>query len=271
MKESKYFGQSETVTLKRSEIHPSDYNPRVIDEEGKKQLKRSIKRYGVIGGIVVNKQTGNTIVGGHQKVAILDELNKYPEKDYDVKVELVDVDEKTEKEMNVMLNNPHVGGSWDWDKMRELVGSVDFDYKNAGLTEQDLDIIGVDYLLQTDEEANISNEFDNLLKERDEQHRAELDARREQRDAEREAERLLKAENEPSDNDEKIARMKEVKQQVKEQAIRTAADMSAYVMLSFDTWENKVVFMEKFGYQVNQKIIKGEIFDAKCEPILDEE
>gem|GEM_PF-3690454 len=63
MKENKYFAQSETVTLKRSEIHPSSYNPRMIDDEGKKQLKRSIKRYGCVGGIVVNKRTGNTIVG----------------------------------------------------------------------------------------------------------------------------------------------------------------------------------------------------------------
>ena len=67
---------STIVELKRSAIHPAGYHPRVIDDEAKKALKRSIKKFGVVGGIVVNKRTGNTIVGGHQKVSILDEMYK---------------------------------------------------------------------------------------------------------------------------------------------------------------------------------------------------
>lgn len=56
--ENKYFN-SQSVELKRSQIKLADYNPRSISDEGRKQLKRSIKRYGVVGGIVVNKATGN--------------------------------------------------------------------------------------------------------------------------------------------------------------------------------------------------------------------
>ena len=55
---------SETVTLMRSEIHPADYNPREIDENAKKTLKRGLKDFGLLGGIIVNKQTGYTIVSG---------------------------------------------------------------------------------------------------------------------------------------------------------------------------------------------------------------
>ena len=102
---SKYF-TSEKSTVMRSEIHFADYNPRKIDDEGRRALKRSIKRYGVVDGIVINKQTNNTIVGGHQKVAILDELQKYDEEtkanDYELSVSVVDLDPKAEKELNIL-------------------------------------------------------------------------------------------------------------------------------------------------------------------------
>ena len=72
------FFSSEVIELKRSEIKPADYNPRTISDESRKMLKKSIKQFGVVGGIIINKQTDNTVVGGHQKVAILDEIYKYP-------------------------------------------------------------------------------------------------------------------------------------------------------------------------------------------------
>ena len=145
--DNKYFN-SKSVELKRSQINPASYNPRTISDEGKKALKRSIKLYGVVGGIVVNQATGYTIVGGHQKVAVLDELNKYDksthENDYTLRVELINVDEKTEKQLNITLNNPNVGGNWDFDALARIV--PDIDWKDAGLTDADLNMIGVDYL-----------------------------------------------------------------------------------------------------------------------------
>nr|DAK78484.1 MAG TPA: ParB protein [Bacteriophage sp.] len=91
--DNKYF-TSEIVEIKRSQIHPAVYNPRKISKEGKAALKRSIKNFGVLGGIVINRRTNNTIISGHQKVDILDILNDYPEKDYALRVEVVDYDEK---------------------------------------------------------------------------------------------------------------------------------------------------------------------------------
>ncbi|MBR4993865.1 MAG: hypothetical protein IKY04_06405, partial [Lachnospiraceae bacterium] len=72
---SKYI-KSEVVELMRSQIHLASYNPRVITEEGKKNLKRIIKRYGLVGGLVVNKQ-GFVLVSGHQRITVMDELMKY--------------------------------------------------------------------------------------------------------------------------------------------------------------------------------------------------
>ena len=246
--DNKYF-TSDIVELKRSQIHPADYNPRKISNEGKSALKRSIKNFGVLGGIVVNRRTGNTIVSGHQKVYILDILNDYPDKDYSLRVEVVDYDEKKEKEANCALNSPNVGGEYDYDKLRELI--PDIDYKDAGLTEQDLDIIGVDFNFQTEEENNIADELETLMEPVREEHQAEV--------AQRQAERA-----------EKVAHMKQVKEEVKQAATKAAADMDAYLMLSFDNWDAKVAFCEKFGFNPDEKFLKGEVFSEKIETLLTE-
>lgn len=245
---NKFFG-SEIVELKRSQITPAPYNPRTIDANARRRLKKSLKDFGVVGGIIVNKRTGYTIVGGHQKVSILDEIYKYPENDYYLRVEVVDVDEKTEKTMNIALNNVSITGEWNYDALRELI--PDIDYKDAGLTEQDLDIIGVDFHFQTDEENTIAGELDDLMEPVREEHQADL--------AQRQAERA-----------EKTAHMKQVKQEVKEAATKAAANMDAYLMLSFDTWEAKAEFCEKFGFDPDDKFLKGEVFGEKIETLLTE-
>ena len=204
----------------------------------------------MVGGIVVNQATGYTIVGGHQKVSVLDELNKYNEvtheNDYTLRVELINVDEKTEKSLNVALNNPNIGGQWDYDALARLV--PDIDYKDAGLTDADLNMIGCDFLLQTEEENSLADALEEMMQPVTEQKEAEKAARQ-----------LERA--------EKVAHMKDVKQQVKEQAQETAANMDAYLMLSFDTWEAKAAFCERFGYDPNMKFIKGEVFDEQIERI----
>lgn len=242
----KKFFSSTIVEMKRSEIHPADYNPRKIDEQGKRMLKRSMKQFGVVGGIIVNSQTGNTIVGGHQKVAILDEMYKYPDNDYSLRVEMISVDRKIEKTLNIALNNGNISGQWDYDALAQLV--PDIDYKDAGLTDADLNMIGVDFLLQTEEESSIADSLKDMMAEVTEQNEAEK--------AQRQIERA-----------EKVAHMKEVKQQVKENAQKQAEDMDAYVMLSFDTYEAKVAFMERFGYEPDMKFIKGEVFDEQVERV----
>lgn len=254
--ESKYFDSSKSVSMKRSQIKPASYNPRAISDEGKKALKRSIKLYGVVGGIVVNQATGYTIVGGHQKVAVLDELNKYDksthENDYNLRVELINVDEKIEKQLNITLNNPNVGGNWDYDKMRELI--PDIDYKDAGLTEADLNMIGVDFLLQTEEENDLASALEDMM--------SPVTEKKAEEKAQKQAEKQLEREA-------KIQHMKDVKAQVKEQAQKTAQDMDAYLMLSFDTFEAKAEFCDRFGINPYDKFFKGETFGDMCEVIID--
>ena len=211
--DNKYF-TSESVELKRSQIRLHERNPRVISTENRKALKRGIRKFGMVGGIVVNKRTGHTLVSGHQRLSVMDELQKYnPEtrdNDYTIRVDLIDVEGKEEKELLILLNNPSAQGEWNYDTLREII--PDIDYKDAGLTEEDLDIIGVDFNFQTDEEEAITGELDDLMEPVREERQAEV--------AQQQAERA-----------EKVAHMKQVKEEVKQAATKTAANMDAYLML----------------------------------------
>lgn len=245
MELSKYI-KSETVELNRSAIHFADYNPRKLSEESRKTLKRGIKKFGLVGGIVVNKRTGLTVVSGHQRLSVMDELQKFPENDYKIRVDVIDVDEKQEKELNILINNPNAQGTWDYDALARLI--PDIDYKDAGLTDADLNMIGCDFLLQTEEENSLADALDEMMQ-----------PVAEQKETEKAARQLERA--------EKVAHMKDVKQQVKEAAQKQAQDMDAYVMLSFDTWDAKAAFCERFGYNPYMKFIKGEVFDEQVERV----
>lgn len=247
------FVKGETVTMNRSQIRIADYNPRVISEEGKKSLKRIIKKYGLIGGIVVNKQTGNTLVSGHQRLTVMDELQKYnPEtkdNDYSLKVELISVDEKTEKELNIAMNNPNAQGTWDMDKLAQIV--PDIDYKDVGLTDSDLSIIGLDWLFKTEEENSIVSDMNNLLEPLDQQHQEELEQKRIER------EQLRQVENE-LDRAERIQQMKDLKAKVKDGASEKAEQLDSYVVLSFDTFDARADFLDLLGFPTDSKFLKGE-------------
>ena len=249
---SKYI-KSEVAELNRSAIHLASYNPREITEESKKALKRIIKKYGLVGGIVVNKRTGLTVVSGHQRITVMDELQKYDRKtkenDYKLRVDVIDVDEKTEKELNIAMNNPNAQGTWNRDKLAEMI--PDIDYKDVGLSEADLSLLGLDYMFQTEQESDLANSLSNLMEPVEAEHQEELAAKQAERAA-------------------KVAHMKEVKQQVREAAQQTANNLDAYILLSFDNIENKNTFLQRFGYASESKYIKGEDFDMRCEAISEE-
>lgn len=159
---------------------------------------------------------------------------------------MIDVDEKQEKELNILMNNPNAQGSWDFDTLAQIV--PDIDWKDAGLTDADLNMIGVDYLLQTKEESSIADALSDMMAPVTEQDAADKAAKQLERAT-------------------KVAHMKGVKQQVKENAQKQAENMDAYVMLSFDTFEAKAAFMARFGYDPDMKFVKGEVFSDQIERI----
>lgn len=112
------------------EILLAEYNPRKDlkpgDDEYEK-IRASIEEFGYIDPIIANRRNAN-IIGGHQRWKVLKDLG-YTEID----VIYVDVDEKTEKAMNLALNK--ISGEWDKIKLRELM--IEFE-------EQDLIVTGFD-------------------------------------------------------------------------------------------------------------------------------
>lgn len=90
---------------------------------------------GLVQPIVWNKQTGR-IVGGHQRITQLDSLEG--SSNYKLTVAVVDVDEKREKEINVLLNNPEAQGDWDLEKLKTLLKGEDFELEAAGFDNADM-------------------------------------------------------------------------------------------------------------------------------------
>ena len=109
----------------------------------------------------------------------------------------------------------------------------------------------MDFNFQTEEENTIADELETLMEPVREERQAEV--------VQKQAERA-----------EKVAHIKQVKEEVKQAATKEAADMDAYLMLSFDNWDAKVAFCEKFGFNPDEKFLKGEVFSEKIETLLTE-
>lgn len=278
MQLNKYFEKSVIAEVMRSEIHPHPMNPRFITPEGKKELKKSVKDFGVLGGIVVNKSNGNVIVSGHQKVLILDELNKYkdgdPLTDYKLRVELAEMDEKEELRALVVFNNRRIGGEWDLDKLPDVLKELGEDKTNVGLTNEDLTLMGIDLNFRTDGEDSIASELDDMMSPVNEAHAADVQKRKEEREAIKQAQKEANAMQEAADTEEewqkKVDRIKEAKAKTKEQAYERALQNEAYIMLSFDNFDNKAEFLSQLGYPTDIKFVKGEDLVSKVEVIIDD-
>ncbi|MFR1813214.1 DNA methylase [Dysgonomonas capnocytophagoides] len=244
---SDLYKQSETVVIKRSQINFAPYNPKNHTKEQINEIKKNIKRVAFLGGIVWNVITGN-LIDGHKRVMALDVLNKYdgtPDTDYEVKVEKIELDLKTEKEQNIFQTQSRT--QFDLDSLSTMI--PDIDYKNAGLTDEDLQLIGIDFTFQTETEQSITDEINNLIVPVQNQKEAVKQAKKELSQA------------------EKIAHNKEVKAQVMQEAQDKAENMEAYVMISFEDYKTKAAFMERFGFDAREKFLKGEVFENMIERV----
>lgn len=140
MTKTKTYDSFKMITVNRSDIHGADYNPRKITEASKKKLRKKIREYGLVQPIIINLRTMN-IVGGHQRISILDDLSRGSE--YELQVAAIDVDQQKEVEINVFLNNPSAMGEWDDDLLvgiHEAFPEIDF-ADDLGFDKMDLDCI----------------------------------------------------------------------------------------------------------------------------------
>ena len=111
------------------DLKPATYNPRQISTKQFKDLKASIKKFGLVDPIIINKD--NTVIGGHQRLKICKEL-KYIEIDCVV----LDLSKEEERELNIRLNK----NTGDFD-MDILANEFDIDeLTDWGFKHIDLDI-----------------------------------------------------------------------------------------------------------------------------------
>lgn len=106
--------------MRLTQLKPAAYNPRTISRTALVGLGRSLDRFGLVEPVVVNKRTGYTIVGGHQRVTSLLASGVK-----EGQVVVVDLPVREEKALNVALNN--LTGEWDFDKLRVLLKDLNPD------------------------------------------------------------------------------------------------------------------------------------------------
>lgn len=129
-------------TVPRSSIVEYPNNPRRISESARKKIKGSIKDVGLLEPLIVNESSGH-LIGGHQRLSVLDELERYKPggKDYDIDVSVVELNTEQEAKAVVFLNNPDAQGTWDLDKLAELFTESGVDIVEMGFDKSSLEVM----------------------------------------------------------------------------------------------------------------------------------
>ena len=127
----------ELKKIKIEQIKEAKYNPRKITKEELDKLKNSIKQFGYVEPIIVNKKTDN-VVGGHQRLKALKEL-----KQKEVDVIYIDIEENKEKALNLALNK--ITGDWDEEKLIDLLNDIETKeeelLKYTGFDEKEIEVL----------------------------------------------------------------------------------------------------------------------------------
>lgn len=140
--------------MNRKDIKKAKYNPRKMDKSERENLTHSMEEFGLCEPLVFNERTG-TLVGGHQRLAILDK--DHDTKDYEIGVAVIDVDLATEKRLNIWLNQSAAQGSWDNKLLNEMRIDLCVPFNDFGFPEEEVDYLNK---LFSEHDENISKILD---------------------------------------------------------------------------------------------------------------
>lgn len=133
-----------SVRVWRHELRPHPKNPRTIGKKQEQRLRGKVKDVGLVQPLIWNRRTGY-LVGGHQRMEVLDRLEKYNhltrENDYQLDVSACELSDAQELEMLVFLNNPSASGSFDLDLLADLNLSAGIDFAGMGFDQIDVDLM----------------------------------------------------------------------------------------------------------------------------------
>lgn len=111
---------------KVSDLRFAPYNPRKFSQKLLLSLEKSIREFGLVEPLVVNRRNMR-VVGGNQRLAVLRKIGVK-----EVDVVFVDLDEPHEKALNVALNK--ISGEWDLALLRELLSELNVSAIDIELT-----------------------------------------------------------------------------------------------------------------------------------------
>lgn len=143
--------------MKLNELIPADYNPRKISKDAFQGLKKSVERFGLVQPIIYN-EAKNRIVGGHQRLKVLQDQGV---EEVDVVVVHIEDDDE-EKALNVTLNNPKITGEFDgsvdiFETLRDTFPDL-YDGLNIRMLHDD--ILNIDQEKEEEEEEESGDEHE---------------------------------------------------------------------------------------------------------------
>lgn len=143
----------ETKELPLKELKPAAYNPRKKLKKGDKEyekIKQSLLKFGYVDPILVNEDL--TVIGGHQRLTVLKDL------DYETaKCVIVKLSKEDEKALNIALNK--ITGQWDEALLADLLLDLqesDFNLDLTGFEPPEID----DILSNVHDKELSEDEFD---------------------------------------------------------------------------------------------------------------
>ncbi len=134
----------------------SPYNPRKISDHDMAALRRSLNTWGVVEPVVVNRNTWR-VVGGHQRIKAAEAENIA-----ELPVVYVEVDEASEKQLNLALNRIH--GDWDTELLEQVLRDLqaaEADLALTGFTDAEVEALlnPKDPVEEVDEDGNYESQY----------------------------------------------------------------------------------------------------------------
>lgn len=145
----------EIVPIKIEDLKINEKNPRKISKKELNKLIRSIKEFGFVDPIIVNKhkERFNIVIGGHQRLIAAKKIGIK-----EVPVVYVELPEDKEHLLNIALNE--ISGEWDDDKLYLLLKELE--ERGADLTLSGFDESIIDEILSSERLRDKEKEIDKI-------------------------------------------------------------------------------------------------------------
>lgn len=132
------FERYELRQMVRRDLRGAPFNPRVLSARAKRLLRDNLSRIGLLEPPIYNLPT-KYLIGGHQRLAILDSLEGH--QDYRLTVAVTHLSDADAKAQMIFLNNPLAQGWWDLDRLAALLADPSVSADEAGLEPFDLQML----------------------------------------------------------------------------------------------------------------------------------